>query len=568
MSRRSALDAFLEDGDDSDQEMEVTTQDEEEDIEEIVTPAASAATAAGSPPAKAASSSHSHSTGASSSSTRRRTHGSSSAHPSAASLHPSDAVRLTQAHAMLLVLDLPRGYQFGVDYWSFVSGAQFKGMKMVPAGVHYIWTAPGRAASGEQQMIDPDMAPRDGCFVWLDADSVWVRRWDGSLETLASFEDADEEGRYAAGARRFDFDKGQGSYPLLEAEKWTVLTDFMTKEIVEKLEPVDKMIGPLSVHKYTLADKQPKPPTNESEEKKDEGDTTMSDDAQVKSPTVTDAPPAAAAASTSASTSSSTSSSAPSKSKPASNLTRSSSTSFYTRIPTVASLIASQHMSADVSTRTSLVTAMHLDQSPLLEYVLQRTLCSSSTTAATSGSGDVSNLTPAEHALLGEYQFAFVAFLIGQDYEGFDQWKRLTLLLTSCGDAMMAHHALYAAWIAVLAAQLECVPKDFFVDMLSGENFMRPALQRLFDHAADAIVPTSLVYAMRELRERMRVKFMWRLNQMPTFKHREEVLEETAKGRSTNAAGGPQNDHEAIRALQRRLQAEAEEDEYAPTIVE
>lgn len=34
--------------------------------------------------------------------------------------------------------------------------------------------------------------------------------------------------------------------------------------------------------------------------------------------------------------------------------------------------------------------------------------------------------------LLGELQFAFATFLLGENYESFEQWKRLLVLLCNC----------------------------------------------------------------------------------------------------------------------------------------
>ncbi|VDO39523.1 unnamed protein product [Onchocerca flexuosa] len=81
---------------------------------------------------------------------------------------------------------------------------------------------------------------------------------------------------------------------------------------------------------------------------------------------------------------------------------------------------------------------------------------------------------------LGELQFAFVCFLMGQVYEGFEQWKRLIHLLCSCTKELIEYKELYMALISVLHFQLKECPEDFFVDIVSRDNFLTTTLSKLF----------------------------------------------------------------------------------------
>jgi A1 cistron-splicing factor AAR2 len=36
--------------------------------------------------------------------------------------------------------------------------------------------------------------------------------------------------------------------------------------------------------------------------------------------------------------------------------------------------------------------------------------------------------------LFGEMQFAFLCFLLAENFEGFEQWKNMFILVTSCED--------------------------------------------------------------------------------------------------------------------------------------
>jgi A1 cistron-splicing factor AAR2 len=114
--------------------------------------------------------------------------------------------------------------------------------------------------------------------------------------------------------------------------------------------------------------------------------------------------------------------------------------------------------------------------------------------------------------LLGELQLSFVSFLIGHSLESFEHWKSLIEIFCFSDDAIHFRletlHVyregleggadssslnqsrsewsrelfsdLFAQFLRVFAAQLLEVPKDFFVDVISRENFLCSCLEALF----------------------------------------------------------------------------------------
>lgn len=589
-------------------------------------------------------------------------------HPSVESLGGmSAATHAVQSAAQLVAIGLPRGLQFGVDYWAFVVGEKFKGMKMIPPGVHYFWfrsterPAPqptvlfcsvlaARARTTPRNLLltldlslccllvssfcscalslflpfsaplrssvhnGGDMAPRVGFFAWLEAGDVLVRQWDPMLESLTQCADADEEERYVLGARRFDFDAGQGTYPLHVAQsKWGPLVSHIDRALVARLEPIGKMISSFEVRKYKLEDKFAKQAeVAGAEGKKREGDEEMSDVSRPASSAAESSAAAAAAAASGSSAaaapspSDSASASAPADAKSSSStskFTAAPSTSFYSRVPTPAALVAASGIpKSDTAARAALLSSLHMDQTPLLESLLSTHFAPAAAAAAAAAAG-VATGDDADPCLglLGELQFAFIAFLIGQDAEGFEAWKALTTLLCSCVTALQTRHALYERWVAVFAAQLAELPRDFFIDVLSGENFLGPSLQRLFDAAVepDLAIPASLSYALRELAEMVRRHFHAAppKHPLPGFRSADPatVALQAAAAAAAAAAPGPEaataveekeakqkagadphltdEQRRAAEARQRRellqrLQAEADEDEYAPTVAD
>lgn len=56
------------------------------------------------------------------------------------SMENEEAVRRLQQGGVLIVPDLPVGTEFGLDYCSWRTAARFRGVKMLPPGLHLIFT--------------------------------------------------------------------------------------------------------------------------------------------------------------------------------------------------------------------------------------------------------------------------------------------------------------------------------------------------------------------------------------------------------------------------------------------
>uniref|UniRef100_A0AC35TK03 Protein AAR2 homolog n=1 Tax=Rhabditophanes sp. KR3021 TaxID=114890 RepID=A0AC35TK03_9BILA len=87
--------------------------------------------------------------------------------------------------------------------------------------------------------------------------------------------------------------------------------------------------------------------------------------------------------------------------------------------------------------------------------------------------------------LLGEFQYSFIVFLIGQVYEGFDQWKRLLHLLCSVSADLPKHATLYDKLFLTIYHQITTCPDDFFKDIMTADNFINSTLSLLFANIED-----------------------------------------------------------------------------------
>lgn len=103
----------------------------------------------------------------------------------------------------------------------------FKGVKLIPPGAHYIYYS----------LKDEEYAARMGFFIYIaKKQDVVVRRWDEEKQEFIRLPES-EEVSYAEGVRNMDFDKNLGAYPMENHSQWLGLSNLITKEVLETLEP-------------------------------------------------------------------------------------------------------------------------------------------------------------------------------------------------------------------------------------------------------------------------------------------------------------------------------------------
>ncbi|KAL3526983.1 hypothetical protein ACH5RR_011639 [Cinchona calisaya] len=140
------------------------------------------------------------------------------------------AVELVKHGATLLLLDVPQYTHIGIDTLMFSSGPNFKGIKMIPSGIHFVYYS-SSDRKGNQ------FAPIIGFFVDAQPSQVIVRKWDGSEERFIRLPEEEEE-RYAEAVKRMEFDRHLGPYNLNAYGDWKRLSNYITKDTIERIEPI------------------------------------------------------------------------------------------------------------------------------------------------------------------------------------------------------------------------------------------------------------------------------------------------------------------------------------------
>lgn len=72
--------------------------------------------------------------------------------------------------------------------------------------------------------------------------------------------------------------------------------------------------------------------------------------------------------------------------------------------------------------------------------------------------------------LLGELQFAFIAFLLGHVFDAFEYWRDLLRIICSARTALSTRPDLYLSFIRVVHFQLKQTNEAIFADIVENEN--------------------------------------------------------------------------------------------------
>jgi A1 cistron-splicing factor AAR2 len=114
---------------------------------------------------------------------------------------------------------MPKAAQMQCDLYAWAVGPKFKGIKMVPPGLHFLsWSA------GEDKV---------GVFLSLPSAHVEVWRWNDELEDLEPVT-GDEQPRLVHGVKEFQFDGEMGAYPQDIGEGWLRLTYLINEEVLKR----------------------------------------------------------------------------------------------------------------------------------------------------------------------------------------------------------------------------------------------------------------------------------------------------------------------------------------------
>ncbi|XP_063816385.1 protein AAR2 homolog [Pseudophryne corroboree] len=365
---------------------------------------------------------------------------------SSAEMDPELARQLFFQGATFVILGFPEGSEFGIDSNSWQVGPRFRGVKMVPPGVHFIHYSVKRkgGAYGET-------GPRSGMFFYLEQKNIHLLKWDSKEEEMVT---ASQDEAENLREQLTSLDPFLGPYPYESLRCWVSLSSHITKEAILKLQPTCGTICsfpevlPIEVMTHTEDRVKHNLPRYDTVcQNYKEG---LSRLPQMKQKEGTEI----------------RFSQLPEK--------------MYPENATPAEV--TQH-SMDLSYALGQIIETHYPGKPI--------------------------------ELLAELQFSFVCFLFGNVYEGFEQWKNLLNLLCRAESFSLQHPALYSEVISVLYYQLAQVPTDFFIDIVSQNNYLTSTLQVLFSFLCSPTSDKALRKKAVRFRAHLTKTFQWDFEEDP-----------------------------------------------------
>ena len=146
-----------------------------------------------------------------------------------------------------------------------------------------------------------------------------------------------------------------------------------------------------------------------------------------------------------------------------------------------------------------------MDHSWLLEKIIRERYTAEDSKKDASNGSESSN----EDSFLGELQYAFVVFLIGQEYDSFEQWKRIVSLFCKSETAASNRTALFQSFIKTMYYQIQEIPADFFVDITdSKNNFLVANLGTLLMNC-ESSGQDALCERARKFKKHLESKYEW-----------------------------------------------------------
>ncbi|VDM35794.1 unnamed protein product [Hydatigera taeniaeformis] len=291
----------------------------------------------------------------------------------------------------LLLSDVPPNTLIGLDTNVWTIGPNFRGIRDIPLGIHYLFfNAAANSSDGK-----PVSGPRCSLFLDLSRPCVVKKRWVKESEEFVDLPGSEGD----VNLMRENQSEMQIYLVAYPKESWVALSSYITLDTVARLQPSGRYIYscPLFLSKQS----------------------TSRDRASLTIPTRLW--------------------------RDCENVTAPESIAKgEEQLPALKTLPETEHPLYPPGSSPAQISQYNMDQTYTLDHIITQLECSGE------GKSSASALMPAEARLLGEFHFAFVVFLLGEVLEGWYQWRRLLSLLANCERAVVERPRFYKALITSL----------------------------------------------------------------------------------------------------------------------
>nr|XP_045599708.1 protein AAR2 homolog [Procambarus clarkii]XP_045599709.1 protein AAR2 homolog [Procambarus clarkii]XP_045599710.1 protein AAR2 homolog [Procambarus clarkii]XP_045599712.1 protein AAR2 homolog [Procambarus clarkii] len=400
-------------------------------------------------------------------------------------MDPELVQQMFEEGGTLILLGMPATTEFGIDLNSWNVGDRFKGVKMIPPGLHFIYFS---AVSRQG-----DTAPRTGFFHVFKQREILVRHYDPKAEDLIE-EDVNSEEVENIRSNLRDLDRYLGAYPIESWEKWISLTQYIASEELERMIPksgrICSVIELASVNTWHRTVKRSESGSLISQAASESSCSANQLDPGLQTDDMEQQP--------------GTSEFKTHNSDGSSLIILSSEPEIAEPKPVMPEMIPKEGTEFRFSkfparpyrdgATPSEVTRYSLDSSYSIRQMIAK--------------------VDKPESMLAELQLAFICFLVGQVWDGWEHWRRLLSDLCRAEELVKQYPELYNKFLSILHFQIYEVPEDLFIDIVESNNFLASALTALFANISDnaAALPVSLVKKASRFKVHITNKFKWDLS--------------------------------------------------------
>lgn len=156
-------------------------------------------------------------------------------------IDPTTAHALFNMGAKLIMLDAPANLDFGCDLNSWQIGPRFKGLKLIPPGIHFIFYSINSSSC---------TTFRTGFFHEFKNAELVVKRWNADTEEFVDMDDKEQLERIASSITSFnsdmmEMDRFLGAFPLVASsqqpvdtyKKWQHMSSFISMKLIKRILP-------------------------------------------------------------------------------------------------------------------------------------------------------------------------------------------------------------------------------------------------------------------------------------------------------------------------------------------
>lgn len=372
-------------------------------------------------------------------------------YPTSEQIDPEQAKFLYEHHCAILIVEgLPIGSEFGIDLVAYRVGEKFKGVKLIPPGLHFIYAS---ATDKEKRQC----GPRCGFFYNFRQREILIKKWSSQDEDFDDTFHPSEEHLDSYRKNVRELDRYLGAYNFSNYKSYLNLTSKLTSSLVESLMPDCNRIRsvPYLTRDSSLQATSSSGPKRVARAKLD-NDASSTPGVATEETLLPDLKP------------------------------EKSTVIHFTRIP-------DNHIESGQLISHEKVTEYNLDSTMKLD------------SSFTGKDG--------RERFLAEFQFAFIVFLFCHVYECFEQWKKLLILVCSADAGLSDYPSFYGEFVAILRDQFHHVPEDLFDDIVDSNNVIRFMLDTFFQNLENNLGEIEdLRRSAAALRRHLEDRFKWQFD--------------------------------------------------------